>query len=354
MSAVTDATPAVNPVRALSRSVRNLDPHFHIDPCYLNVPTCTKHFGYYFTEFFLSRTIKEHNEYAKIFNDHLLVTFVMDACRDEEVRTLGAVLADPVPGQLFCSTELLQGADAVSGTARARNRVLLPYASPWDSFVEFDPHHFLSDTERAAHAHQALVSLICHVDVVRDGLMSATAFVMGAPGFTHFRNHDEMLDLDDHAMDWFETWPEDIDELESCAGIDQPDAAEWRAALAGISAETIYRIFAELLDGAMLESQGGAHSAMIAAGIHRDGVEQPAAVTIITEEGASEPAALRDAMTAMSATPAELWIVQHCHDIGPAVREMVRAFAVSPLTPRRFCLIDGADTYRILKAYGRL
>ena len=35
----------VNPVRRLETAARNLDPYLHIDPCYLNVATCTKIFG---------------------------------------------------------------------------------------------------------------------------------------------------------------------------------------------------------------------------------------------------------------------------------------------------------------------
>ena len=361
MNQPAETAAPVNPVRALPRPTRNRDPYLHIDPCYLNVPTCTKTFGYYFTEFYLSHTVKENNDYARIFNDHLLVTFTMDACRDREMPPLGVVLADPTPGEMFFSTEALQGTDAVFGKARARNRVLLPYDCGRDVFVEFDPHHFLSDAERVAHAHNARATVLCHVDIVKDDLVSATALIMGTPSFTHFRNENEVLDFDDHAADWFETWPEDIDELAACADIPLPPEAEWRAALGSVTGEDVCDALAGILGGTRLQGEAAAHSSMIAAGIHRGGEEEPAAIAVITDADARgralEPAALRarpDAMVAMNATPAELWIVQHCHTIGPAVRDMVRACAVRPHAPRRFCLIDGADTYRILKAYGRL
>jgi hypothetical protein len=41
-------------------------------------------------------------------------------------------------------------------------------------------------------------------------------------------------------------------------------------------------------------------------------------------------------------------------DMGPAVRAMLRAFAVTPHDPRRYCLMDGKSTYRVLKAYATL
>jgi hypothetical protein len=52
--------------------------------------------------------------------------------------------------------------------------------------------------------------------------------------------------------------------------------------------------------------------------------------------------------------PAELLILQHGNKVENSVVKTMRAFAVDPTNPRRFCIIDGADTYRILKAYGYL
>lgn len=54
-------------------------------------------------------------------------------------------------------------------------------------------------------------------------------------------------------------------------------------------------------------------------------------------------------------TPAEVFVVQHCHKISPAVRKTVEAFALSQYGRRcRYTLIDGYDTARILRAHGRL
>ena len=47
-------------------------------------------------------------------------------------------------------------------------------------------------------------------------------------------------------------------------------------------------------------------------------------------------------------------VVQHCHQIGEAVRATLRAFSVTPQHPRRYCLMDGKETYRILKAYDQI
>lgn len=52
---------------------------------------------------------------------------------------------------------------------------------------------------------------------------------------------------------------------------------------------------------------------------------------------------------------ADVSIVQHCHLIGEVVRETLRNFTVRPGGGlRKYCLIDGQATYRILKAYSLL
>lgn len=52
--------------------------------------------------------------------------------------------------------------------------------------------------------------------------------------------------------------------------------------------------------------------------------------------------------------PADLVVVQHCHQITSAVRAHMRAFATQPGRVRMFALINGADTCRILRTYQKL
>jgi hypothetical protein len=51
--------------------------------------------------------------------------------------------------------------------------------------------------------------------------------------------------------------------------------------------------------------------------------------------------------------PADLLVLQHCHEITPPVRGMMRAYAQQMGRPRLFCLINGYDTLRILQVYGK-
>lgn len=51
--------------------------------------------------------------------------------------------------------------------------------------------------------------------------------------------------------------------------------------------------------------------------------------------------------------PADLFVLQHCHEITSPVRSAMRAYAQQIGRPRLYCVIDGYDTIRILEAYGK-
>lgn len=53
--------------------------------------------------------------------------------------------------------------------------------------------------------------------------------------------------------------------------------------------------------------------------------------------------------------PADVYVIQHCHQIGAAVRKTAEAFALqrSFTEPCQIMLIDGNDTARLLRTYGK-
>ena len=52
--------------------------------------------------------------------------------------------------------------------------------------------------------------------------------------------------------------------------------------------------------------------------------------------------------------PAELLVLQHSHEIKPSVINMMDAYAHDLRNPRKYTIIDGSDTARILKTQGLL
>ena len=62
----------------------------------------------------------------------------------------------------------------------------------------------------------------------------------------------------------------------------------------------------------------------------------------------------RDQIARLAQTAADLMIVQHCHHITPPVVNMLKTYANNPRNPKRYMTIDGYDTIKILRHFGRL
>jgi hypothetical protein len=58
-----------------------------------------------------------------------------------------------------------------------------------------------------------------------------------------------------------------------------------------------------------------------------------------------------DQIDRLFSEPADLLVLQHCHEITPAVRGQMRAYAQQIGRLKLFCLIDGYDTIRLLRGY---
>lgn len=59
-----------------------------------------------------------------------------------------------------------------------------------------------------------------------------------------------------------------------------------------------------------------------------------------------------DQIVRLAHEPADVLIVQHCHDITSAVIKTLKVFATQPSNPRFYCLVDGRESLRLLNAYG--
>lgn len=61
-----------------------------------------------------------------------------------------------------------------------------------------------------------------------------------------------------------------------------------------------------------------------------------------------------DQIDRLAQTAADLMVVQHCHTITAPVVNMLKAYASNFRDPKRYMLIDGSDTIRILRHFGYL
>lgn len=342
------------------------DPYHHIDPGFINLRKCLSAFdgALVMTRFDQDRAASS-DPMTALRNNHLIVDLVLAACRHTQVPSLGEVLRNPRVGDTFCSTEDLAGTKDVYSSLRVRNRVILPYQERPRVFLEFGTAHIQNDTGKAEQSARHKVAIVGQVRKIGSSEILLAPLIMGAPSLVHPRNEDigvPMHELAFFGFEYFQTLPEDIEEFARMKLVEVQSADEWTESMRRTSEDQVKAAFVELLKDTKQADWGGEESDHFTSSVHLDARSVTAAFVLKGPAGGSKfkpmtPSMLGkngDQICRLAKTPARLLVVQHCHEIGPSVRDTLRHFAVTPHNPRRYCLIDGKDTYRILRAYGKL
>jgi hypothetical protein len=162
------------------------------------------------------------------------------------------------------------------------------------------------------------------------------------------------LSIEWYSSEFYEQFVEDFDEFSKVRDVPEPTSPEGMRVISEAAFKTC---IAELLGDAVANDWGGETSDYYTAHLRLNGRRVTGAF-LFKGPARFEPMGLNhlgknnDQIVRLADDPAEVLFVQHCHDILPTVRKTLRAFAVQPSRPRRYCLIDGRDSLRLLSAYG--
>lgn len=153
-----------------------------------------------------------------------------------------------------------------------------------------------------------------------------------------------------------------IDEIDSFALVaSQPRAGSKQAldVLKGIPEEAVKKAFAEIIGEAVVPKDwGGEKSDLFSSAVKLHG-KRISTAFVFKGPAKFRPMTLAelgkngDQINRLYEEPAELLVLQHCHEITPPVRRLMRAFAQQMGNPRSYCIIDGYDTLRLLTAYNK-
>jgi hypothetical protein len=262
-------------------------------------------------------------------------------------------------GRLFSSVEVLEACPEIFGDQpRMVSRVKTPGIDQYAVELRYSRERVRSDTLRSYLHDENEHAIIARFHSRKENLLVFEPLVMGAPWLWS----GNVLLPEDDAVWWShaygEVFVEDIDEL--AKAVEVADAVgDWKV-MEHVSEQAFKQCLAEILGVDAPRDWGGERSDLYSAHVHLRGRRHPTAF-LLKGPARFSPMTLNhlgknnDQIVRLSHEPADLLIVQHCHDIGTDVRETLRAFAVQPgPIRRRYCLIDGRDSYKILLAYGKL
>jgi len=334
-------------------------PRHHIDAGFLNRRKCFSVFGRTYAKYFEKYRHPGDDHWSRLMNDHLMIELALEACSALKIPTLLECVQEPRERMLFCSTEKVSGCgNAVYDSARAENRIQLPFQSEWQVSLSYHTEHIYASTQRLLLAEGSTISVLAEVFKVEDRRLVAHPLVMGPPTFNLAENSELGFDYTWDGWTHYELEPEVIEEFSLCANV-EVEANEWKPVMKGLSESYVKDSFCAILGDMPSKDWGGEQYDHFTATLTLGAQRKSGAFVFKgpAKWGEMKPRHLGkngDQVYRLSQSHAEVLIVQHCHHIGEAVRETLRAFAVQPSRPRYYVLLDGKATYRILKAYGKL
>ena len=298
-----------------------------------------------------------------VTNDHLLVTALLDSCEEFAAPTLLEALSLGKPTQLFRSTERLAPCPEIYHAVRVCHAVELDLEFGKPVCIEYHTSHMVSQTGKMILEGGApmdrvnsIVGLL-HED--RD-LFKIEPLVIGQPWFEHPRNGNDGMTLMCFGRDFGEVLPEDIDQFSRIKKVKVESAEEWMNTMKSLPEKKIKEAIAHLLSEPTKKDWGGENDDHFSASIMVNGQRRNAAFLLkgpspFREMTLDMCGKRADQIHRVVDSDADVSIVQHSHLIGAVVRRTLRNLTVYPGGNRRkYCLIDGQATYRILKAYSLL
>jgi hypothetical protein len=220
----------------------------------------------------------------------------------------------------------------------------------------YDRNHLTSSSSRVELAGQKPMLVMALITEVRGKIYEAIPYVIASP---LPRYGERLTKITRRWGTRLEVFIDGIDSFEKARSVRAPKGHDALTPLKQIPEEDVKKAFAEIIGEQVVPKDwGGERSDLFTSRLMLDGdrvataiaFKGPAKFRPLTMAGLGKNG---DQINRLFSEPADLFIVQHCHEITPQVREVMRAFAQQVGRLRLFCLIDGYDTIRILKAYGK-
>jgi len=286
--------------------------------------------------------------------DHILTQALLLWCRERTVKTLEEALVTPGE-RFFCSNEKLGPWHDEPGDPKRAVSLWVPRShSAWQVEFHYSRSHVQADTLRwflqKGPERLAIVAELCSAS---EETVIVRPIVMGFPlveAADQALNNSLMYCRDD----FYRTYLDEFDEFAKMKNTPTPGDPK---PMEKIAEAAFKACLAEILGDQSPSDWGGENRDYFSDHLHINGVRMSGEF-LLKGPARFTPMRLRhlgknhDQILRLSHGPADVLFVQHCHDIGPEVRETLRVFATQPCNPRRYCLIDGRDSLRLLRAYG--
>lgn len=316
---------------SLSPEQRSLDLKHDIDPGFVNHrmimtvlgPDLMRHINEQI------RNLSGLEFIIRLNTNHIYKNAMLLFCEHIGIKNLRDIVAEK-QGNMFCSTEFFKPCSEVYDEERV--------ISEWDadeSFSETVELHYSTGNIVATTFRERLyeggrfsvIAAVREYDKENNTII-CEPLIMGSPWLS---DPDDIANFQETFYGWgyFENFIEDIDEFSKVKEFEVP---ENHSPMKNVSEWAFKLCVAEILGDQVEKDWGGEMSDYYSAHLH---LNRTRITTAFMFKGPSKYRPMRlnelgknnDQILRLSKEPAQFLIVQHCHDILPAVRETLRVFA---------------------------
>lgn len=284
---------------------------------------------------------------------HVYKDVTLAFCRVNKIKTLGEIIHNE-KGRMFCSTEPFAPTPAVFDASDRIVTKWSPYgAAGYDVELHYSRSHITSDTLRSELHSGGELSVVAIYKGRHDRTLIFHPLVIGSP-WLHIEDERWAAQVPWWNLNFFEHFVEDFDEFAKVRDVSAPADV---AAMQAVSETAFKRALAAILGGQAPTDWGGETSDFVTTHIHLQG-RRVSAAFLLKGPARFAPMTLNhlgknnDQIFRLAQEPVDVLFVQHSHEVTSPVRATLRAFAVQPSNARRYCVLDGRDSLRLLQAYG--
>ena len=344
----------------ISERLRAEDKFHHIDMGFLNRRLCMGFLPPDARQYFSENKKPGTDHLATLSNDHLLVTMVLDCCEVLDAPSLLKALRLGEPRHLFRSTERLAPCSEIYDASRVGHAVELDLDFGKPVIIAYHTCHIVSDTGKMIlnkGSTDGYVNSIVGLLHDKPNRFEIEPMVLGQPWYDHPRNGEDRHRLMVHGRNFGEIQPEDIDQFSKMRDVEVEHAEKWMDAMSALPESRVKEAVASLLSEPTKKDWGGESDDHFSANVSVHGRRRTAAFLLkgpnpFREMTLDMCGKRADQIHRMVDSDADISVVQHAHLIGTIVRRTLRELTIRPGNVRRkYCVIDGQATHRILKAY---
>lgn len=284
---------------------------------------------------------------ANVFGQHLLPYF-----KDEAIFPLYRLIAE---GRLKAGVRFTYQGHFYGKGFGASNRT--PHVSLSENIsevldgkkllIEFTKNGLVTDTAYTRLSGSTNLFVFCTVTELTDKHVKAVPYLIG-----DLVESSGSMDLP--FRDYLQLHPQQVDQFSEINFLWTPIRAEFNK-LKTIPEQKVKEVFCELLtEFEVPKDWGGEESDIFSSNLSIEGQRYSSAFLLkgpakFHEMKISDCGKNGDQIYRLFNTPANVFVLQHCHKVSPAVRKTMEAFALSQYSRScRYMIIDGYDTARIL------